>query len=143
MYLCTDHDHCCLRSTFTCEAAHQVGLSILSLTMPYVDIPEEMWGFLMDPLSIGQNLLCSTITCHTTTSTVAPAAIYNAMVVKRYKRHVIMECFNFDPSKQVREVRRKLQSLLVKQEEMVLRGDSEDERRRSSENLKGIKNRSS
>jgi hypothetical protein len=51
-----------------------------------------------------------------------------------------MECFNFDPSKQVGEVRRKLQSLLAKQEEMVLRGDSEDERnRRSSENLKGIK----
>ena len=71
------------------------------------------------------------------------------MVVMRSKGHqersrafisVIMECFNFDPSKQVGEVRRKLQSLLAKQEEMVLRGDSEDERnRRSSENLKGIK----
>eukprot|EP00984_Skeletonema_dohrnii_P036294 scaffold37115_cov266-Skeletonema_dohrnii-CCMP3373.AAC.1 len=59
------------------------------------------------------------------------------MVVMRSKGHrerprafisVVMECFNFDPSKQVGEVRRKLQSLLAKQEEMVLRGDSEDER---------------
>jgi hypothetical protein len=32
--------------------AHQIGLSILSLIMPYVDIPEVTWGFLIDERSI-------------------------------------------------------------------------------------------
>eukprot|EP00984_Skeletonema_dohrnii_P002513 scaffold872_cov119-Skeletonema_dohrnii-CCMP3373.AAC.9 len=41
---------------------------------------------------------------------------------------VIMECFDFDHSKQITGVRRKLQLLVAKQEGMVLREGSEDER---------------
>ena len=71
------------------------------------------------------------------TSTVALAAIYNAIGNMRSKGHrerlkdflsVIMECFDFDHSKQITGVRRKLQLLVAKQEEMVLREGSEDER---------------
>eukprot|EP00984_Skeletonema_dohrnii_P002514 scaffold872_cov119-Skeletonema_dohrnii-CCMP3373.AAC.10 len=38
--------------SWRCHAptAHQVGLSILSLILPYVDIPEASWGFLMDEM---------------------------------------------------------------------------------------------
>eukprot|EP00984_Skeletonema_dohrnii_P038447 scaffold41690_cov167-Skeletonema_dohrnii-CCMP3373.AAC.2 len=38
--------------SWRCHAptAHDVGLSILSLILPYVDIPEASWGFLMDEM---------------------------------------------------------------------------------------------
>eukprot|EP00984_Skeletonema_dohrnii_P008988 scaffold3367_cov82-Skeletonema_dohrnii-CCMP3373.AAC.8 len=126
--------------SWRCHAptAHQVGLSILSLILPYVDMPEETWGFLMDEMKYWTELAVLDYYFSTQrTSTVALAAIYNATDDMRSKEHqkwlraflsVIMERFNFDHSKQVRKVRRKLQSLLAKQEEMVLQKDSEDER---------------
>ena len=38
--------------SWRCHAptAHQVGMSILSLLLPYVDIPEVTWGFLIDEM---------------------------------------------------------------------------------------------
>eukprot|EP00985_Skeletonema_marinoi_P007505 scaffold3312_cov143-Skeletonema_marinoi.AAC.5 len=117
---------------------HQVGLSILSLILPYVDIPEASWGFIIDEMKYLIELAVLDYYFSTQrTSTVALAAIYNAIGNMRSKGHrerlkdflsVIMECFDFDHSKQITGVRRKLQLLVAKQREMVLRGGSEDER---------------
>jgi|SaaInl74LU_5_DNA_1037368.scaffolds.fasta_scaffold03782_3 hypothetical protein len=126
--------------SWRCHAptTHQVGLSILSLILPYVDIPEASWGFLMDEVKYLIELTVLDYYFSTQrTSTVALAAIFNAIGDMRSKGHrerlkdflsVIMECFDFDHSKQITDVRRKLQLLVAKQEEMVLREDSEDER---------------
>eukprot|EP00984_Skeletonema_dohrnii_P022444 scaffold11572_cov95-Skeletonema_dohrnii-CCMP3373.AAC.4 len=126
--------------SWRCHAptAHEVGLSILSLILPYVDIPEASWGFLIDEMKYLIELAVLDYYFSTQrTSTVALAAIYNAIGDMTSKGHrerlraflsVIVECFDFDHSKQISKVRRKLQSLLAKQEEMILREDSEDER---------------
>ena len=118
--------------------ALEIGLSILSLILPYVDMLEETWGFLMDEMKYWTELAVLDYYFSTQrTSTVALAAIYNAIGNMRSKGHrerlkdflsVIMECFDFDHSKQITGVRRKLQLLVAKQEEMVLREGSADER---------------
>eukprot|EP00984_Skeletonema_dohrnii_P000008 scaffold2_cov94-Skeletonema_dohrnii-CCMP3373.AAC.2 len=102
--------------SWRCHAptALEIGLSILSLILPYVDIPEETWGFLMDEMKYWTELAVLDYHFSTQrTSTIALAAIYNAIGGMRSKGlqerlraflSVIMECFNFDRSKQVREV---------------------------------------
>ena len=111
--------------SWRCHAptAHQVGLSILSLLLPYVDIPEVTWGFLMDEMKYLIELSVLDYYFSTQrTSTVALAAIYNAICnnitskdhqeLLRTALSVIIECYDFDPSKKISEVGRKLLSLI-------------------------------
>jgi hypothetical protein len=116
--------------SWRCHAptAHEVGLSILSLILPYVDIPEASWGFLMDAMKYLIELAVLDYYFSTQrTSTVALAAIYNATGDMRSKGHrerlraflsVIMECFDFDHFKQISKVRRRLQSLLLQDDDV-------------------------
>ena len=67
--------------SWRCHAptAHQVGLSILSLILPYVDIPEVTWGFLMDEMQYLTELAVRDYYLSTQrASTVALAAILKA-----------------------------------------------------------------
>jgi len=116
--------------SWRCHAptAHQVGLSILSLILPFVDIPEDTWGFLMDETKylIELTVLNYDFSIQRT-STVALAAVHNAIGEIRCKGHqemlrlylsVIMECYYSDHSEQIiNEVRRKLQSLLIHEDD--------------------------
>ncbi|KAK1735710.1 cyclin family protein [Skeletonema marinoi] len=116
--------------SWRCHAptAHQVGLSILSLILPYVDIPEASWGFLMDEMKYLIELAVLDYYFSTQrTSTVALAAIYNAIGDMRSEGHrerlraflsVIVECFDFDHFKQISKVRRRLQSLLLQDDDV-------------------------
>ena len=116
--------------SWRCHAptAHEVGLSILSLMLPYVDIPEASWGFLMDEMKYLIELAVLDYYFSTQrTSTVALAAIYIAIGDMRSKGHrerlraflsVIVECFDFDHFKQISKVRRKLQSLLLQDDDV-------------------------
>lgn len=115
--------------SWRCHAptAHQVGLSILSLILPFVDIPEDTWGFLIDEMKylIELTVLNYDFSIQRT-STVALAAVHNAIGEIRCKGHqemlrlylsVIMECFYSGHSEEIiNEVRRKLQSLLIHEE---------------------------
>jgi hypothetical protein len=121
--------------SWRCHAptAHQVGLSILSLLLPYVDIPEVTWGFLLDEMKYLTELAVRDYYFSTQrTSNVALAAIFNAIdddttSTKEHQQlfgaflRVIMECFDFDHSKQIAAAttRTRLQSLLIKPETVL------------------------
>jgi hypothetical protein len=127
--------------SWRCHAptAHEIGLSILSMILPYVsEIPEETWGFLIDEMKYLTELAVRDYYFSTQrTSTIALAAVFNVISDMRTKGHqgllgaflsVIMECFDFDHPKQIFAVRIRLQSLLDKQEpETVLDEEDEDE----------------
>ena len=101
--------------------AHQVGLSILSLVLPYVDIPEVTWGFIMDEMKYLTELAVQDYYFSTQrTSTIALAAIFNVISDTSTKDRqkllraflsVIIECFEFDHSDQIEAARRRLRSL--------------------------------
>ena len=94
--------------SWRCHAptAYQVGLSILSLLLPYVDMSEATWGFLMEEMKYLTELAVRDYYfSKQRTSTIALAAILNAigdMTATRLKDRlgaclgVIMECFEFD-----------------------------------------------
>jgi len=115
--------------SWKCHAptAHQVGLSILSLVEPYVDVPEETWEILIEETTYLTEVAVFDYYFSTQRrSTVALAAIYNAIGDMRSKGHqeqlraflsMIMEGFDFDRFEQINEVRGKLQSLITKHEE--------------------------
>ena len=98
--------------SWRCHAptAHQVGLSILSLLLPYVDIPEVTWGYLIDETTYLTELAVRDYYFSTQrTSTIALAAILNVIggmtptlkdLLIAYIR-IIMERFDFDHPKQV------------------------------------------
>ena len=68
--------------SWRCHAptAHQVGLSILSLILPYVDIPEVTWGFIMDEMKYLTELAVQDYYFSTQrASTTALAAIFNVI----------------------------------------------------------------
>jgi len=125
--------------SWQCHAptAYQIGLSILSLILPYVDIPEVTWGVIMDEMKYLTELAVRD--CYSTTeraSTIALAATFNAIcdsdsstkecreVLGAFLR-VIMECFDFDHSNEIAAARARL-SLLI-QPETVLHEDGADE----------------
>jgi hypothetical protein len=124
--------------SWRCHAptAHQVGLSILSLLLPYVDIPEVTWGFLMDEMKYLTELAVRDYYFSTQrTSTIALAAIFNVISDMSTKERqeqfgaflrVIMGCFDFDDSKCIAAARARL-SLLTKPE-TVLQEEDVDER---------------
>eukprot|EP00984_Skeletonema_dohrnii_P013194 scaffold5451_cov117-Skeletonema_dohrnii-CCMP3373.AAC.1 len=113
--------------SWRCHAptAHQVGMSILSLLLPYVDIPEVTWGFLMDEMRYLTELAVRDYYFSTQrASTVALAAIFNVIndtsTKERRRREllgigaflsVMMECFNFDHPNQIAAARSRLKSL--------------------------------
>ena len=113
--------------SWRCHAptAHQVGMSILSLLLPYVDIPEVTWGFLIDEMRYLTELAVRDYYFSTQhASTVALAAIFNVIsdtsTKERRRREllgigaflsVIMECFDFDHPNQIAAARSRLKSL--------------------------------
>ena len=109
--------------SWRCHAptTHQVGLSILSLILPYVDIPEVTWGFIMDEMKYLTELAVQDYYFSTQrASTTALAAIFNAIsdtsteerreVLRAFLR-VIVECFDFDDSEHIIAARRRLHLL--------------------------------
>ena len=117
--------------------AHHIGLSILSLILPYVDIPEETWGFLVDEMKYLTELAVRDYYFSTQrTSTIALAAIFNVVSDTSTKEHqeilgtflrVVMECFEFDHVKHVAAARTRLQYLAMP----LLQADYVDESERS------------
>ena len=108
--------------SWRCHAptAHQVGLSILSLILPYVDIREETWGFVIDEMKYLTELAVRDYYFSTQrTSTIALAAILNVIggmtptlkdLLITYLR-VIAEGYDFDPPKQVAAAIKRLRFL--------------------------------
>ncbi|KAL7430895.1 hypothetical protein ACHAXM_002399 [Skeletonema potamos] len=127
--------------SWRCHAptAHQVGLSILSLILPYVDIPEETWGFVIDEMKYLTEVAVRDYYFSTQrTSTIALAAIFNVISDMSTRGHkgllgafvsVIMECFDFAHPKQIFAARIRLQSLLAKSETVTVlqEEDADDE----------------
>ena len=113
--------------------AHQIGLSILSLLLPYVDIPEETWGFLIDEMKYLTELAVRDYYfAFERTSTIALAAIFNVISDTSIKEHqeiltaflrVIMECFEFDHSKHIAAARTRLQYLATATPAITLQED--------------------
>jgi hypothetical protein len=111
--------------------AYQIGLAILSLLLPYVDIPEVTWGFLIDEMKYLTELAVRDYYFAVErTSTIALAAVLNAISDTNTKEHhellgaflrVIMECFEFDHSKHIAAARTKLQYLATP--DMLLQDD--------------------
>jgi hypothetical protein len=101
--------------------AYQIGLSILLLIQPYVDIPEETWCIIMDDMKYLTELAVRDYYFSTQrTSTIALAATFNAIsnctkecreVLGAFLR-VIMDCFDFDHSNEIAAARARL-SLLI------------------------------
>ncbi len=118
-------------------AAHQVGMSLLSLLLPFVDMPEVTWGFLMDEMKYLTELAVRDYSFSTQrTSTIALAAIFNAIhdanTTTRNKVllgafiQVTMECYDFDHPTKIAEARTRLQTLAMKEKTQV-EGDNMDE----------------
>eukprot|EP00984_Skeletonema_dohrnii_P002700 scaffold938_cov91-Skeletonema_dohrnii-CCMP3373.AAC.1 len=109
--------------SWRCHAptAHQVGMSILSLLLPYVDIPEANWGILMDEMKYLTELAVLEYYFSTQrASTIALAAIFNVINDTSTKERkellgsflsVMMECFDFDHPNQIAAARSRLKSL--------------------------------
>jgi hypothetical protein len=123
--------------SWQCHAptAYQIGLSILSLILPYVDIPEVTWGVIMDEMKYLTELAVRDYYFSTQrTSTIALAATFNAISDTSTKEcremlgaflRVIMECFDFDHSSEIAAARARLS--LLAQPETVLQEDDADE----------------
>ena len=130
-------------SAWQCHAptAYQIGLSILSLILPYVDIPEVTWGVIMDEMKYLTELAVREYYFSTQrTSTIAVAAIFNAISVTSTKEcndiltdflRVIMECFEFDHSKHIAAARTRLQYNSQLTPDILLPSDYVDESERS------------
>eukprot|EP00984_Skeletonema_dohrnii_P009221 scaffold3521_cov151-Skeletonema_dohrnii-CCMP3373.AAC.3 len=109
--------------SWRCHAptAAQAGMSILSLLLPYADIPEVTWGFLIDEMRYLTELAVRDYYFSTQhVSTIALAAVFNVIsdastkerreLLGAYLR-VIMECFDFDHPNQIAAARSRLKSL--------------------------------
>jgi len=124
--------------SWRCHAptAYQAGLSTLSLIMPYIDIPEVTWGFLLDEMKYQTEHAVRDYYFSTQRpSTIALAAILNTVsdicTEERLEKlgnflSVITECFDFDQPEQVSAVRSRLQSLLVKADTLMPGENYED-----------------
>jgi len=109
--------------SWRCHAptAHQVGMLIFSLLLPYVDIPEVTWGFLIDEMKYLTELAVRDYYFSTQrVSTIALAAVFNVINDTSSKERkellgsflsVTMECFDFDHPNQIAAARSRLKSL--------------------------------
>lgn len=113
--------------SWRCNAptAHQVGLSILSLLLPYNDIPEGTWGFLMDEIKYLAELATRDYYFSTQrASTIALATIFNAIghIQGQGRQELlqaslcIIECFDFDEPEVIAVVSKQLHQLQHQQE---------------------------
>ena len=101
--------------------AHQVGLSILSLLLPSVNISEVTWEFLVDEMKYLIELAVRDYYFSTQrASTVALAAVFNVINDTSTKEriellgaylNVMMECFDFDHPNQIAAARSRLKFL--------------------------------
>ena len=101
--------------------ARQIGMSILSLIPPYVDVPEATWGFLIDEMMYLTEVAVRDYYFSTQrTSTVALAAIMIAVSdssVQEYQLmleaflRVIVETFAFESPDILAEAKMRLQSI--------------------------------
>jgi hypothetical protein len=113
--------------------AHQIGLLILSLLLPYVDIPEVTWGFLMDEMKYLTELAVRDYYfCTQRTSTIALATIFNIISDSSTKERqeilgaflrVIMECFEFDHPRHIAAARARLQCYVTVATDNTLQDD--------------------
>jgi len=126
--------------------ARQIGLSILSLILPYVDIPEETWGFLIDEMTYLTELAVRDYYfTFERTSTIALAAIFSVISDTSTEERrelgafsrVIMECFKFDHSKHIAAARTRLRCLATVTS--MLQTDNVDERSLDDESIKTFK----
>jgi hypothetical protein len=93
------------------------------LLLPYVDIPEVTWGFLIDEMKYLTELAVRDYYfAFERTSTIALAAIFNVISDTSTKQHqeiltaflrIIMECFEFDHSKNIAAARTRLRCLVT------------------------------
>ena len=126
--------------SWQCHAptAHQVGMSVLSLLLPYVDLPEVTWGFLMDEMKYLTELAVRDYYFSTQrTSTIALAAIFGVLhdtttrlqdLLGSFLR-IITEVFDFDQPMQIEAARARLQSLTKRPNALIEEGkDDVDER---------------
>ena len=109
--------------SWRCHAptAHQVGMLIFSLLLPYVDIPEVTWGFLIDEMKYLTELAVRDYYFSTQrASTIALAAVFNVINDTSTKEriemlgaylNVMMECFDFDHPNQIAAARSRLKFL--------------------------------
>ena len=123
--------------SWRCHAptAYQIGLAILSLLLPYVEIAEVTWGFLIDEMKYLTKLAVRDYYfAFERTSTIALAATFNVISDTSTKQHqeiltaflrIIMECFEFDHSKHIAAARTRLQCLVTP--DILLQGDDVDE----------------
>jgi hypothetical protein len=118
--------------------AHQIGLLILSLILPHVDIPEVTWGFLIDEMKYLTELAVRDYYISTQrTSTIALAAVFNAIsdtstqecreILLTAFLCVVVECFEFDHPKYISAARKRLRCL-VTPDDILLQDDDVDKR---------------
>jgi len=123
--------------SWQCHAptAYQVGLSILSLILPSVDIPEVTWGVIMDEMTYLTEVAVRDYYFSTQrSSTIALAAVLNSIrdtcttdcqaLLGPFLR-VIKECFDFDHSNEIAAARARL-SLLTKPERISQEDDADE-----------------
>ena len=114
---------------FCAPTASQVGHSILSLILPYVDVSDASWGYLMDEMIYQiEYAVRDYYFCTQRASTIALAAICNAVIKdgKQMSIHEhrvflealprIKESFNFDSTEVIVAACKRLQVLRLRQE---------------------------
>ncbi len=99
--------------------AYQVGHSIFSLLVPYLDLPEATWSFLIDEMQYQTELAVRDYYFSTQrTSTIALAAVSNAIDSINHKPHRevictflarVVDCFDFDQASSISSAMQKLQ----------------------------------
>jgi hypothetical protein len=104
------------------STAYQAGHSILSLMIPYVNLPEATWAFLLDEMKYQtEHAVRDYFFSTQRTSTIALAAIFNAIEGISSEEHHrmistflsrVVECFEFDHSDLMFVARQRLRSLL-------------------------------
>ncbi len=124
--------------SWRCHAptAHQIGMSVLSLLLHYVDLPEVTWGFLMDEMKYLTELAVRDYYFSTQrTSTIALAAIFGVLhdtttrlqdLLGAFLR-IIIELFDFDQPMQIEAARVRLQSLVKNKKPNALVEEGEDD----------------
>ena len=108
-----------MSSTDDDPTAYQVGHSIFSLLVPYVNLPEATWSFLIDEMQYQTELAVRDYHLSTQrTSTIALAAVSNAIDSINHKPHRevictflarVIDCFDFDHASSISSAMQKLQ----------------------------------
>ena len=110
--------------SWRCHAptAQQFGMSIFSLILPYVDVPEVTWGFLIDEMTYLSEVAVreyyfstersSTVALSATLIAICSTGTHQRRQLLEAFSRVIMETFDFDHPSQIAEVKTRLHSLI-------------------------------